>query len=118
MLAPGGPVTPGYVVRRRRAAWPSADADEVSVLLNGQWPGPSRVPVTGMPALAHAVLANACLDAGLARRRGPVPPRDRRSAARYLLEADPDVPLSLEAACALADLDADRVRAIARLRLP
>jgi hypothetical protein len=129
MLTPAGPVTPGYVVRRtgqtRRVARPSstrpsrpADPDEVSVLLNCQWPGPSQAQRAGWPALARALVAEACLDAGLARRRGPVRQRDRWSAARYLLEADEPVPLPLETACLLADLDPVRVRATVRLRLP
>jgi hypothetical protein len=117
MLTPGGPPAPGYRVRQRPAPAAPDCAEDVGVVLNGQWPGPPRGPATGMPALAHAVLANACLDAGLARRRGPVAQRDRWSAARYLLEADAAVPLPLETACALADLDADHVRALVRLQL-
>jgi hypothetical protein len=59
------------------------------------------------------------LDAGLARRRGPVQRRDRDSAASWLLEAnDATDPVPLALACALAGLDPDRVRAVARLRLP
>ena len=42
----------------------------------------------------------------------------RDSARRYLLEADPDVPLPLELACDLARLDVTRVRAVVRLGLP
>ena len=93
-------------------------ADEVGVILGTQWPGPSQAQAGGWSALARTLLAEACLDAGLARRRGPVRRRDRWSAARYLLETEPDVPVPLAVACALAGLDADRVRAVARLRLP
>ena len=128
MLTPVGPVTPGYSVRRtgrtRRVARPAdarpsrRDDDEVRVLLNCQWPGPRQARRPGWPALARAVLAEACLDAGLARRRGPVAERVRWSATNYLLETDPDVPLPLETACLLADLDPVRVRATVRLRLP
>ena len=88
------------------------------MLLAVQWPGPSESPHTGWTALARAVLAEAVLDAGIARRRGPVRPIDRRSAARWLLEANGDSePLPLETACALAGVDPDRVRATVRLHL-
>jgi hypothetical protein len=40
---------------------------------------------------------------GVVARRAPVRLRDRWTADRYLLEADPDVPLPLETACHLAD---------------
>jgi hypothetical protein len=115
MLTPGGPVTPGYGVRRTRPAR-RVGADEVGTVLGTQWPGPSQAQRAGWPALARALLADACLDAGLARRRGPVRRRDRWSAARYLLEADA-VPVPLETACALADLDIAKVRAVTRLYL-
>src|SRR5262245_12100373 len=118
MLTPGGPPASGYVVRQRPAPAAPDCAEDVGGVLNGQWPGPPRGPATGMPALACALLSSAVLDAGLARRRGPVARRDRWTACRYLLEVDADAPLSLEAACALADLDADHVRAIVRLHLP
>jgi hypothetical protein len=127
MLTPAGPAAPGYLDRqaRRRVRPPrvrpsrSDPADEVGVVLGCQWPGPRPAPRAGWPALARAMLAEAVLDAGIARRRGPVAERDRWSAARWLLEANGDSePLPLEMACALAGLDADRVRAVARLRLP
>jgi hypothetical protein len=101
----------------RTPAAVSGAPDEGTLLLNGQWPGPSRAQRAGWPALAHALLACAVLDSGLVPRRGPVARRDRWSAARYLLEADAAVPVPLETACALADLDVARVRAVARLRL-
>jgi hypothetical protein len=66
------------------------------------------------------LLACAVLDAGVVPRRGPggLTPTVRETARRYLLEADPDVPLSLETNCGLARLDVTRVRAVVRLRLP
>jgi hypothetical protein len=115
MLTPGGPVTPGSLGRRTRRR---VGADDVGTVLATQWPGPAQAQAGGWSALARALLAAACLDAGLAQRRGPVWRRDRWSAARYLLETEPDVPLPLPVACALAGLDAARVRAVARLRLP
>jgi hypothetical protein len=127
MLTPGGPRTPGDLDRhsRRRERPPrvrpsrSDPADEVGVVLGVQWPGPRPAPRAGWPALARAMLAEAVLDAGTARRRGPVRPVDRWSAARWLLEANGDrEPLPLEMACALTGLDPDRVRAVVRLRLP
>jgi hypothetical protein len=127
MLASAGPTTPAYQDRqsRRRARPPRVrpsrhdPADEVGLVLGIQWPGPRPAPRAGWPALARACLAEAVLDAGIARRRGPVADRDRWSAARWLLEAnDGTEPLALETACALAGLDPDRVRAVARLRLP
>jgi hypothetical protein len=127
MLASAGPTTPAYQDRqpRRRVRPPrvrpsrSDPADEVGVVLGCQWPGPRPAPRAGWPALARAMLAEAVLDAGIVPRRGPVAERDRRSAARYLLEANGDSePLPLEMACALAGLDPDRVRAVVRLRLP
>jgi hypothetical protein len=128
MLTPAGPLTPGYVVRRTgqprrvpqraRTHPPFRDGDEVRVILNGQWPGPRQAQQAGWPALARAVLAGACVDAGVVARRVPVCLRDRWTAARYLLEADADVPLPLETACHLADLDPVHVRATVRLRLP
>jgi hypothetical protein len=101
------------------AVTPARAADEVGVLLGTQWPGPSQAQQAGWPALARALVAEACLDAGLARRRGPVRRRDRDSAARWLLEAnDATEPVPLALACALAGLDPTRVRAVARLRMP
>jgi len=127
MLTPGS-VTPGYVVRRagrirRVVARPSNPRtahrdDDVKMMLGTQWPGPSQAQSAGWPALAQALLACAVLDSGLLPRRGPVAQRDAWSARNYLLEADRDVPLPLELACAWAGLDLDRVRAVARLRLP
>jgi hypothetical protein len=121
MLTPGGPRTPGYLDRQaRRRVRPSRSdpADEVGVVLGVQWPGPRPAPRAGWPALARACLAEAVLDAGIARRRGPVRPIDRRTAARWLLEAnDGTEPLALETACALVGLNAARVSRAVRRRL-
>ena len=132
MLTPGGPPTPGYQDRQhRRRVRPSHaglsrhdPAFDVGTLLGTQWPSdPCQAPRTGWQRLAIAMLAEACRDSGLARRRGRGRPRgrprDQHSAARWLLEADATAPpLPLDTACALAGLDPDRVRAVARLCLP
>jgi hypothetical protein len=113
------PIFPPPRSDRPTQATPRAGAEDVGVLLNVRWPGPRQAQQAGWPALARAMLAEACLDRGLARRRGPVRPRDRRTAARWLLEANGGTEaLPLAVACAWAGLDPDRVRAVARLRLP
>jgi hypothetical protein len=94
---------------------------DVGTLVAAQWPGSPRGPTMGWPALAHALLANAVFDAGLAARRGPggLTPSMTASARAYLLEAtDGTEPLPLAVACDLARLDVMRVRAVVRLGLP
>jgi hypothetical protein len=97
------------------------DLDDVGILLAGQWPGAPRALDAGWPALARALLACAGVDAGLARRRGlsSLPPAVRASARAYLLETtDGTEPLPLDVACDLARIDATKLRAVVRLRLP
>jgi len=92
--------------------------DDVGTLLGAQWARDETTTTdAGWPGLARALLRDAVLDAGLAKRRGPVAEHDRGTAARYLLEADPDVRFPLELAAHLAGLDPDRVRAVVRLHL-
>jgi hypothetical protein len=123
MIPIGTPRALVYRVRRPPAPVASApdvaDAD-VDRVLGPQWCGVPAGVEAGWPALARALLACACLDSGIVRRRGPggLTPTVRETARRYLLEADPDVPLPLEVACGLARLDVTRVRAVVRLSLP
>jgi hypothetical protein len=44
------------------ATRPARVDDDLGVVLNGQWPGPSQAPRAGWPALARDMLAEACLD--------------------------------------------------------
>jgi hypothetical protein len=79
MLSSAGPTTLAYLDRqaRRRVRPPRVrpsrhdPADEVGVVLGVQWPGPRPAPRAGWPALGRAMLAEAVLDAGIARRRAP-----------------------------------------------
>jgi len=82
------------------------------------------VPPSGTSALACSpgVVASASTwlttpPPQLVPRRGPVAQRERWSAARYLLEADAAVPVPLETACLLANLNPAWVRAVTRLYL-
>jgi hypothetical protein len=113
-----------YRLRGRRLPPPPPVADvadeAVDRILGTQWPGAPLGVEAGWPQLARALLACAVLDAGVTPRRGygAIRPTVQTSARRYLLEADADVPLPLETACALANFDVTTVRAIVRLRLP
>jgi hypothetical protein len=113
-----------YRQRGRRpppTAVPDVADEAVDRMLACQWPGVPGGVEAGWPGLARALLACACLDAGVAARRGygAITQPARASARAYLLEAtDGTEPLPLEVACNLARLDATRVRAIVRLRLP
>jgi hypothetical protein len=51
-------------------------------------------------------------------RQRPVPPALPREARAWLFAPPTGAPLSLDLACALAGVDPDRERAVARLRLP
>jgi hypothetical protein len=77
--------------------------------------GPRRRAAAGTTALAAAVLWNACQDAGLLPRRGPVSDQRRALARAWLLgELDQEVPLSVAAACAAVGLDGDALAAAVR----
>jgi hypothetical protein len=81
--------------------------ENLDTLLPTQWPLGARRGrhARGWPALAAAVLTDACRCAGLMPMRRRVRLAVRRAAWDYLLGQGGDEPLPLELACALVDVD-------------
>jgi hypothetical protein len=110
MLAPSPTSTP-------------AVQDEVAALVGGglntllPTQVPSRHPAVGEIALAFALLLDACSQAGLIPRRGPISIADRTIARRWLAgELDTTVHYPVALACAACGLDPDALaRAVRRL---
>jgi hypothetical protein len=94
--------------------------ENLDIILPTQWPLGSRHGShrrVGWPALAAAVLADACRCAGLLPMRQPVGPGVRQTALAYLFGPPGSEALPLELVCALLDYDVARLRQCLRQRL-